>query len=261
VGVPGVIDNFILINGNSTPSAVPLLLAGAQGIGGGCGIYPDVSAGLSSLSLGASSVATNTININQNSGSGFVDIGGNGGQGVRLSGVSSGALVQGGIITSTAGASGQLILGGSSGNSNTINITDASAVFDQQIVQTVPGTVTYDPSNVYVAATTTSGTYYFDISGFPTGLYLCMIRINTANISDGNTCANMSSGLVYLLKTGGDGSTIVVGGGTFGNTNISITAYSVGSPGAQLMQIVVNGVYYFNVKLLQLTGSLPGFNT
>lgn len=253
--------NYIEVNGAS--GQVPLFISGAQGSGGASYIYPDSSGVASALFLGASRNTENTIGIQQTAEQSFVDIGGNGGQGVRLRGVSNLASVQTGIVSSTAGTSGQLQLQGSSGSANSINITDVSAVFDQQIVQQVPGTVTYSPATVLANATYSGGnTYDFNISTFATGLYMIMCRINNANITDPPTCSNLVSVMIYLQEGGSAGSTVVVGGGAGGSTNVYFSPISTGAPGAQIIRMtVVAGNLFMNVKMLAMTGILPGFNS
>lgn len=254
--------NYIEVNGAS--GQVPLFISGAQGAGGASYIYPDSSGVSSALFLGASRNTEDTVAIQQTAEQSFVDIGGNGGQGVRLRGVPAAASVQTGIISSTAGASGQLQLQGSSGSANAILISDTTATFDQQIVQQVAGTVTYSAATVLANATYTSGTSAdFNVGTFAPGLYMCMIRVNQANVADPTTMANMGSGLVYLQTSPLDPTkTIVVGGGTFGNGNVAITSIATAGIGADTMRLsVTTGNVYVNVKMWQLTDVLPGMST
>jgi len=253
--------NHIEVNGSA--GQVPLFISGAQGAGGISYIYPDSSGIPSGLFLGASRNTENTIGIQQTGEQSFVDIGGNGGQGVRLRGVSDLASVQTGIVSSTAAVSGQLQLQGSSGSANTINITDVSAVFDQQIVQQVPGTVTYSPGVILASGTYAPSNTDFSIASYEPGLYMVMMRVNPASITDATTLANMSSGLVYIQKAPApnDATSIVVGGGTFGNGNVNITPVVVGPIGASSLRLTVTGVtMLISIKMFPLTGVLPGFD-
>jgi hypothetical protein len=254
-------NNYILVNGSGTvPPQVPLFISGSQGDGGASYIFPDSSGVNSALFLGASRNTAETVAIQQAAEVSFVDIGGNRGQGVRLRGSTAGALVQTGIISSTAGASGQLQLQGSSGSGNSINITDASAVFDQQIVQTVPGSVLY-PAVIVLA----SGEYFTDaiffIGTLPPGLYMCMMRINPDSILNGDMMRNLSSGFMYLQSAPSDINTsIVVGGGTFGNGNVSIGPLVDGTVGASSLRLYIdNGTYNISIKMLPLLGVIPNF--
>jgi hypothetical protein len=255
--------NYVQVNGAA--GQVPLVINGAQGSGGGCGIYPKSASGItSSLNLGASLLTTGAVKIQQTADVAFVDVGGNGGQNVRLRGVSAGASVQTGIISSDAGANGQLQFQGSSGSSNSVNLTDTTCTFDQQIVQQVPGATTYAAATVLADATYTSGTSAnFNIGTFAPGLYMCMIRVNQANIADPDTLANIGSGLVYLQKSSLDPTqTVVVGGGTFGNGNVGITSIVTAGIGANVMRLVVNvGNVYVNVKMFQIMDVIPGMSS
>jgi hypothetical protein len=253
--------NYIEVNGVS--GQVPLFISGSQGGGGVSYIYPDSSGVASGLFLGASRNTEDTVAIQQTAEQSYVDIGGNGGQGVRLRGVTGAASVQTGIISSTAGVSGQLQLQGSSGSANSVNLTDTTCIFDQQIVQQVPGTVTYTPAVVLANSTYSGGnTYDFSIGSFATGLYMIMCRINNGNITDPTTATNMVTTFVYLQEQSGAGSTVVVGGGAGGSTNLYFSPISSGAPGAQTIRMtVVAGNLYMSVKMLPLFGTLPGFNS
>ena len=248
-----------------TTGAVPLFIAGAQGSGGICSIFPDSASGISSsLNLGASSVASGTVKIRQSADVGFVDVGGNGGQSVRLQGSPAGASVQTALITSDAGTGGQLSLGGSSGSANNILISDTTATFDQQIVQQVAGTVTYSPAIALPNATRGAGTYTFSISTYTTGLWMLMIRVANSNITDGATVNNLFSTLLYIQQQSTPGTSVIVGGGAAGNQNVFSTPIVTGALGADSIQITIGagaGNMYFNVKMWPLTGILPGFDS
>jgi hypothetical protein len=255
--------NYVQINGAA--GQVPLVLNGAQGSGGGCGIYPKSASGISSsLNLGASLLTTGAVKIQQSGDVAFVDVGGNGGQSVRLRGVTAGASVQTGIISSDAGANGQLQFQGSSGSPNSVNLTDTTCTFDQQIVEQVPGTVTYSPGIALPNATRGAGTYTFSIASYATGLYMLMIRVANSNITDGATVNNLFSSLIYIQQQSTPGTSVVVGGGAAGNQNVFSTPIVTGALGADSIQITIGagaGNMYFNVKMWPLTGILPGFDS
>ena len=252
---------YVQVNG--TAGAVPLFITGAQGGGGACYIYPDASNVNSALFLGASRNTEDTVAIQQTAEQSFVDIGGNGGQGVRLLGVPAAASVQTGIITSTAGSGGQLSLGGSSGSANNILISDTTATFDQQIVQQIPFNVTYGAFIALASGTYGPSNNDFSIATLTPGLYMAMMRVNPGSEGDATTMANISSGLLYLQSAPppNQATTIVVGGGTFGNSNASITAViPPGQPGASSLRLNINVVTLnISVRLWPLTqGVLPG---
>jgi hypothetical protein len=257
--------NYVQINGAA--GQVPLVINGAQGSGGGCGIYPKSASGItSSLNLGASLLTTGAVKIQQTGDVAFVDVGGNGGQSVRLRGVQAGASVQTGIISSDAGINGQLQFQGSSGSANSVNLTDTTCTFDQQIVQQVAGTVTYSPAIALPNATRGNGTYDFSIATYPTGLWLLMVRVNNTNITDSPTLANMFSTLLYIQQQSTPGTSVVVGGGSDGaaiSNQLFATPIVTGSIGADTIRITQNtgANLYFNVKMWPLTGILPGFDS
>ena len=255
--------NYVQINGAS--GQVPLVIAGAQGVGGGCGIFPNSAAGISSsLNLGASLLTAGAVKIQQSANVAFVDVGGNGGQSVRLQGSTAGASTQSALISSDAGAGGQLSLGGSSGSANNILISDTTAIFDQQIVQQVAGTVTYLPAIALPNATRGAGTSTFSIATYATGLWMLMVRVANSNITDGPTVNNLFSTLLYIQQLSTPGTSVVVGGGSAGNGNLFSTPIVTGALGADSIQITVGagaGNTYFNVKMWPMAGVLPGFDS
>jgi hypothetical protein len=264
VAIPSPLTaNYVQVNG--TPGQVPLVINGAQGSGGGCGIYPNSASGItSSLNLGASSVVPAVVKIRQSADVGFVDVGGNGGQSVRLQGTTAGASVQTAIVTSDAGIGGQLSLGGSSGSANNILISDTTATFDQQIVQQVAGAVTYQAGIVLAAGSYPPGNYDFPIGTNAPGLYMIMMRVNPGSEADAQTLANMSSGFVYLASAPppNQATTIVVGGGTMGTGNANLAPVVIGGIGASSIRLNVGalgGTLLMSIKLLPLLAPIPLF--
>ena len=90
-----------------------------------------------------------------------------------------------------------------------------------------------------------------------------MLRILPTSTTDSTTFQNMFSTLVYIEQQGGPSSSIVVGGGAAGNSNLYSTPWSSTGSGAADSIRIAQGNFqtFYNIKMLQLTTTLPGFNT
>ena len=212
------------------------------------------------VAIGSSTAYPSSLEVKDNGTQAYVVVGGNGANGVYLNGAAGNITIVG--TTAVTNTNGNLQLQASSGATNTINITDTTVTVDQILAQQVPGTVTYSPGIGLPVATRGNGNYDFSIATYATGLWMLMVRVANANLTDNATCNNMFSTLLYIQQQTTPGTSIVVGGGAGGSTNLYSTPIITGALGADSIRIVNNSGsnMYFSVKLLQIMGTLPGFN-
>ena len=216
------------------------------------------------LTLGSSTAFPNVVQISDTSVAASTQFGGNGGNSVYIQG--SGIAVGNTCTIATSATSGSglgnLQLASSIGAPNTVKITDTSLnVTGLTLSLGNPYTVSYSPSVVGDNNPHGQGTYEILISSYPTGLYMLMLRILPANITDSSTFQNMFSTLVYIEQQGGPGTSIVVGGGAGGTTNLYSSPWSSSGTGAADSIRIAQGNFntFYNIKMLQLTTTLPGF--
>lgn len=89
-----------------------------------------------------------------------------------------------------------------------------------------------------------------------------MMRVAPANLTDSNTVENMFSGFVYIQQLTTPGTSVVVGGGAVGNTNIYIRPVVTGALGADTLRVAQGSFNaFYSVKMLQLFSTLPGFDS
>jgi ABC-type Fe3+-hydroxamate transport system substrate-binding protein len=198
--------------------------------------------------------------VKDNATQGYVLIGGNGGNSVYLNGTAGNATIVG--TSAATNTNGNLQLQASTGATNTVNITDTTVTVDQILAQQQPGVVTYGPGIGLAVATRGNGNYDFSIGTYATGLWMLMVRVANGNLTDSATCNNMFSTLLYIQQQTTPGTSIVVGGGAGGSTNLYSTPIVTGALGADSIRIVNNSGsnMYFSVKMLPIMGTLPGFN-
>jgi hypothetical protein len=224
------------------------------------GFIAQTCASAGTLALGSSTAYPSSLEVKDNGTQAYVVVGGNGANGVYLNGAAGNTTIVG--TTATTNTNGNLQLQASSGATNTINITDTTVTVDQILTQQVPGTVTYSPAVPLGVATRGAGNYDFSIATYATGLYMLMVRVANANLTDNPTVGNMFSTLLYIQQQSTPGTSIVVGGGGGGSSAMYSTPLVTGSLGADSIRVVNNtgGNTYFSVKMLQIMGTLPGFN-
>lgn len=236
---------------------------GVKLVGGAGSGPPSINANVASagtLLLGSSTAYDATIQVTDNGTQAYVIVGGNGANGVYLNGAAGNTTIVG--TTAVTDTNGNLQLQASTGATNTVNITDTTVTIDQVLTQQVPGTVTYQPAVPLGLATRGVGNYDFSIGTYATGLYMLMLRVGNASLTDNPTTGNMFSTLLYIQQQTTPGTSIVVGGGGGGSPALYSTPIVTGSLGADSIRIVNNtgSNTYFSVKMLQIMGTLPGFN-
>lgn len=213
------------------------------------------------LNIGSSAAYNATIEVVDNGTQGYVVVGGNGANGIYLNGTATNLSIVG--TTAALNTNGQLVLAASTGATNTVNLTDSTMTVDQQLIQQVPGTVTYSPAIGLAANTYGGGSYTFSIATYATGLYMLMVRVTNANLTDAATVNNMFSTLCYIQQQSTPGTSIVVGGGAGGGNNLYSTPVVTGALGADSITIrnASASNMYFSVKMLQIMGTVPGMNS
>jgi collagen type VII alpha len=243
-------NNYILVNGSGiVPPQVPLFISGSQGSGGASYIFPDSSGVDSALFLGASRPTADTVAIQQAAEVSFVDIGGNGGQGVRLRGSTAAASIQVGLISTNAEASGNLQLQGSSGSPNAVNITDTTMTVDQ--VLTLSQAPVFTSAGPFQAlAPGTYGANSYNLTMPPAdapGLYhTAVLPTSPSGVADDSTLNSCISMVWYWTGTQ------IQGGGSCAAKTLNNFPQPIQS------QVVFNIVNNGSVNQLQFTNIIAG---